>query len=63
MKQLIASALAETLAALGAEESLATRAARSPTEQFDAALAPVPDVEPDAGDDMTTSPVGKAQGG
>ena len=62
MKQLLASALAETLAALGAEESLATRAARGSTEQFDPAWAQLPDVEPDAGDDMTSSPVGKVHG-
>ncbi len=63
MNQLIASALAEKLAALGAEDYLATRAARGSREQFDAALAQVPDVEPDAGDDIRTSPIGQSQGG
>ena len=63
MNQLIASALAEKLAALGAEDYLATRAARGSREQFDAALAQVPDVEPDAGDDIRSSPIGQSQGG
>lgn len=63
MNQLIASALAEKLAALGAEDYLATRAARGSMEQFDAALAQVPDVEPDAGDDIRSSPIGQSQGG
>jgi hypothetical protein len=63
MNQLIASALAEKLAALGAEDYLATRAARGSREQFDAALAQVPDVEPDAGDDIRSSPIGQSQRG
>ena len=63
MNQLIASALAEKLAALGAEEYLATRAARGSRQQFDAALAQVPDVEPDAGDDIRSRPVGPGPGG
>lgn len=63
MNQLIASALAEKLAALGAEDYLATRAARGSREQFDAALAQVPDVEPDAGDDIRSSPIGQSLGG
>ena len=62
MNQLIASALAEKLAALGAEDYLATRAARGSREQFDAVLAQVPDVEPDAGDDIRSSPAGQRQG-
>lgn len=62
MNQLIASALAEKLAALGAEEYLATRAARGSRDLFDAALAQVPDADPDAGDEMVPSRVDKAQG-
>jgi hypothetical protein len=62
MNQLITSALAEKLAALGAEEYLTTRAARGSRELFDAALAQVPDVEPDAGDQMGPGRVEGAQG-
>lgn len=50
MNQLIASALAEKLAALGAEDYLAARAARGSRARFDAALTQVPDTEPEAGD-------------
>ncbi len=50
MNQLIATALAEKLAALGAEEYLASRAERGSRERFEAALAQVPDAEPEPGD-------------
>lgn len=50
MNQLIASALAEKRAALGAEDHLAARAARGSRARFDGALTPVPDTEPEAGD-------------
>jgi hypothetical protein len=49
---LIATALAEKLAALGAEAYLATRAARGTHSRFDAALVQVPDVEAAAGDQL-----------
>jgi hypothetical protein len=50
VNQLIATALAEKLAALSAETYLAERAARGSRSRFDAALAQVPDVEEAAGD-------------
>jgi hypothetical protein len=50
VNQLIATALAEKLAALSAETYLAERAARGSRSRFDAALAQVPDVEAAAGD-------------
>jgi hypothetical protein len=50
VNQLIATALAEKLAALSAETYLAERAARGLRSRFDAALAQVPDVEAAAGD-------------
>jgi hypothetical protein len=52
VNQLIATALAEKLAALGAEAYLATRAARGTRTRFDAALAQVPDVQAAAGDQL-----------
>lgn len=50
VNQLIATALAEKLAALSAETYLAERAARGSRSRLDAALAQVPDVEAAAGD-------------
>lgn len=50
VNQLVATALAEKLAALGAETYLAERAARGVRSRFDAALVQVPDVEAAAGD-------------
>ena len=47
INQLISTALAEKLAALGAQDYLEQRAARGSLEQFDAALASVPDVDPE----------------
>jgi hypothetical protein len=50
VNQLIATALAEKLAALGAEDFLKARAARGSRAKFDEALARVPDVQPEEGD-------------
>lgn len=50
VNQLIATALAEKLAALGAEDYLKERAARGKRTKFDRALALVPDVPPEVGD-------------
>lgn len=47
INQLINSAAAEKLAALMTEEYLRTRARRSSRAKFEAALATVPDVEPE----------------
>lgn len=54
MNQLIATALAEKLAALGAEEYLASRAERGARRRFESALAQVPDVEPEPNDGPAT---------
>lgn len=51
VNQLIATALAEKLAALGAEEYLASRAQRASRSKFQRALARVPDAAPAAGDE------------
>ena len=45
VNQLIASALAEKLAALGAQDYLASRAARASKTKFEQALAQVPDAD------------------
>lgn len=50
VNQLIATALAEKLAALGAQDYLASRAARASRAKFQRALDHVPDTEPVAGD-------------
>lgn len=50
LNQLVASAVAEKLAALGAEEYIRSRAERADDEAFEAALAAVPDVPPREGD-------------
>lgn len=47
VNQLISTALAEKLAALGAQEYLEQRAARASRAKFDAALSRVPDVSAD----------------
>ncbi len=47
VNQLISTALAEKLAALGAQEYLEQRAARASRAKFDAALSQVPDVSAD----------------
>ena len=48
VNQLIATALAEKLAALGAQDYLASRAARASKAKFEQALAQVPDADVDA---------------
>jgi len=50
VNQLIATALAEKLAALGAQDYLQSRAKRASKARFKRALAHVPDAEPMAGD-------------
>ena len=54
INQLIASAVAEKMAALDTEELLGARAARGTRPRFLAALARVPDAPPDAGDELPT---------
>jgi hypothetical protein len=55
VNQLVATALAEKLAALGAEDYLASRAARASKSKFRRALARVPDTEPAPGDERRRS--------
>ena len=50
INQLITSAVAEKMSALMTEEYLASRAKRASRRKFEAVLAKVPDVEPDAFD-------------
>ena len=50
LNQLVATAVAEKLAALGAEEYIRQRAERADNDAFEAALAAVPDVPPREGD-------------
>ena len=50
--QFLASAAAEKLAAFLSEEYLESRARRSSREAFEAALARVPDVPPEPGDEL-----------
>ena len=50
LHQLVATAVAEKLAALGAEEYIRQRAERADDDAFEAALAAVPDVPPREGD-------------
>jgi predicted transcriptional regulator len=50
MNQFIASAVAEKVSALATEQYINERAARGSVEKFRAALAQVPNVEPDAFD-------------
>ncbi|HEX2122822.1 MAG TPA: toxin-antitoxin system HicB family antitoxin [Thermoanaerobaculia bacterium] len=47
INQLITSAVAEKMSALMTEEYLTTRAKRASRRKFEAALAKVPDVEPE----------------
>jgi len=51
VNQLIATALAEKLAALAAQDYLASRAARGSKPKFQRALDHVPGMEPVAGDE------------
>lgn len=55
INQLITTAVAEKLAALSTLEYLEARAKRGDRKKFEAALALVPDVEPEAGDHRTTA--------
>ena len=50
LNQLVATAVAEKLAALGAEEYIRQRAERADDAAFEAALAAVPDAPPREGD-------------
>jgi predicted transcriptional regulator len=50
INQLIATALAEKMSALGAAEYLETRAKRGSRRKFDRALAKIRSVEPEAAD-------------
>lgn len=52
INQLISSAVAEKMSALMTEEYLKTRAARGSRRKFEAALANVPDVPPDANHEL-----------
>lgn len=61
INQLISSAVAEKMSALLTEDYLATRAARGKRSNFLAALAKVPDVEPDSNDRLGPRPVKKGR--
>lgn len=50
IEQFVASAVAEKASALMTEEYLAARGARGGRDRYDAALATVPDTEPDETD-------------
>lgn len=52
INQMIASAVAEKMAALDTEELLGARAARGSRPRFLAALSRVPDVAPETGDEL-----------
>ena len=56
INQLITSAVAEKMSALDTEQLLATRAARGSRSRFLAALAKVPDVPPETGDEVPALP-------
>jgi len=56
INQLIASAVAEKLAALLTEEYLEERARRGSRKKFEAALKTVPDVEPEEFDRLPSKP-------
>jgi HicB family len=60
INQLISSAVAEKMAALLTEEYLAKRAERGGRARFTAALAKVPDVEPEASDRIEARPSRRA---
>jgi hypothetical protein len=57
INQLVSAALAEKMSALVTEEYLETRARRCSRERFDAALAQVPDGEPDENDRLDEASV------
>lgn len=50
MNQFVATAVAEKMSALLTEDYLTTRAQRASRERYEAALAEVPDVEPEPRD-------------
>jgi predicted transcriptional regulator len=52
INQLISSAVAEKMSALMTEDYLQTRAARGSRQKFEAVLAKVADVRPDASDEL-----------
>jgi hypothetical protein len=52
VNQLVATALAEKLSALGAEDFIKSRAKRAGLERFEKALAQVPAAAPLAGDEL-----------
>lgn len=52
VNQLISTAVAEKLSALMTEDYLRERAERGSRERFEAALALVPDTEPEPGDQL-----------
>ena len=56
INQLVASALAEKMSALLTEEYLEARARRGSRAKFLAALAQVPDVEPEPDDQLPSAP-------
>jgi hypothetical protein len=62
VNQLIATALAEKLAALGAEDFLASRAQRASKAAFESALAQVPDVAPARGDERAARSAAELRG-
>jgi len=52
INQFVITAVAEKMSALLTEQYLEERAARGSRQRYDAALAEVPDVEPDAHDEL-----------
>ncbi len=61
INQLVASALAEKMSALLTEEYLEARARRGTRAKFLAALAHVPDIEPDPEDRLPLAPKQRVQ--
>jgi hypothetical protein len=56
INQLVSAALAEKMSALLTEDYLEARARRGSRERFEAALAQVPDIEPDEEDRLEEAP-------
>ncbi len=61
VNQLVTSALAEKLAALGAEDFLKERAARGNRAKFEQALAQVPNVPPEESDRLPKRRAGRGK--
>ena len=59
VNQLVTTALAEKLAALGAEDFLKERAARGSRDKFEQALAQVPNVQPEEADRLPKRRAGR----